>query len=105
MDTTTNSNTLSFLAGAPSTINDANTDFNDVVWVKDSSDDAASLRIKESDLSGSISNPTKSQEAIQKATEEGEKGEDKEEKLKASDDFQLYEALLLLKGLNILSKS
>ena len=73
--------------------------------IKDSEDDAASLRIKESDLSGSISNPTKSQEAIQKATEEGEKGEEKEEKIKASDDFQLYEALLLLKGLNILSKS
>lgn len=73
--------------------------------VKDSSDDAASLRIKESDLSGSISNPTKSQEAIQKATEEGEKDEDKEDRIKASDDFQLYEALLLLKGLNILSKS
>ena len=73
--------------------------------VKDSTDDAASLRIKESDLSGSISNPTKSQEAIQKATEEGEKDEDKEDRIKASDDFQLYEALLLLKGLNILSKS
>ena len=73
--------------------------------IKDSEDDAASLRIKESDLSGSISNPTKSQEAIQKATEEGEKDEVKEKKLKASDDFQLYEALLLLKGLNILSKS
>ena len=74
--------------------------------VKDSSDDAASLRIKESDLSGSISNPTKSQEAIQKATEEGTKGDEEEDKkLKASDDFQLYEALLLLKGLNILSKS
>ena len=73
--------------------------------VKDSSDDAASLRIKESDLSGSISNPTKSQQAIQKATEEGETDEDKEDKIKASDDFQLYEALLLLKGLNILSKS
>lgn len=73
--------------------------------IKDSEDDAASLRIKESDLSGSISNPTKSQEAIQKATEEGEKDEVKEKTLKASDDFQLYEALLLLKGLNILSKS
>ena len=73
--------------------------------IKDSEDDAASLRIKESDLSGSISNPTKSQEAIQKATEEGEKDEEVEEKLKASDDFQLYEALLLLKGLNILSRS
>ena len=73
--------------------------------IKDSKDDDKSLRIKESDLSGSISNPTKSQEAIKKAEEEGKKGDEKEEKIKASDDFQLYEALLLLKGLNILSKS
>lgn len=72
--------------------------------IKDSSDDA-SLRIKESDLSGSISNPTKSQEAIKKAVEEGEEDEEEDKKLKASEDFQLYEALLLLKGLNILNKS
>ena len=73
--------------------------------IKDSKDDDKSLRIKESDLSGSISNPTKSQEAIKKAEEEGAKDDEKEEKIKASDDFQLYEALLLLKGLSILSKS
>ncbi len=73
--------------------------------IKDSKDDDKSLRIKESDLSGSISNPTKSQEAIIKAEEEGTKDEKKDEKIKASDDFQLFEALLLLKGLNILSKS
>ena len=72
--------------------------------IKDTKDDA-SLRIKESDLSHSISNPTKSQEAIKKAEEEGKKEEKEHPKLKASDDFQLYEALLLLKGLNILSKS
>ena len=74
--------------------------------VKDSKD-ISSLRIKESDLNHSLSNPTKSQEAIKKATEEGEPEgtEKKQQKLKASDDFQLYEALLLLKGLNILSKS
>jgi carboxyl-terminal processing protease len=74
--------------------------------VKDSKD-ISSLRIKESDLNHSLSNPTKSQEAIKKATEEGEpEGEEKKlQKLKASEDFQLYEALLLLKGLNILSKS
>ena len=41
--------------------------------IKDSKDDDKSLRIKESDLSGSISNPTKSQEAIKKAEEEGKK--------------------------------
>lgn len=72
--------------------------------IKDSKDDA-SLRIKESDLSGSISNPTKSQQALKKAAEEGEAGDKKKKTLKASEDFQLYEALLLLKGLNIYSKS
>ncbi len=65
----------------------------------------ASLRIKESDLTGSITNPTKSQEAIKKAEEEGKKEEETNPHLKASDDFQLYEALLLLKGMSILSKS
>jgi len=65
----------------------------------------ASLRIKESDLNGSISNPTKSQEAIKKAEAEGKKEEKEHPKLKASEDFQLYEALLLLKGLSILAKS
>lgn len=74
--------------------------------IKDSKDDT-SFRIKEADLKGSISNPTKSQqEAIEKATEEGNKAHgdktDKEDPvIKASDDFQLYEALLLLKGLSI----
>jgi len=72
--------------------------------IKDTEDDA-SLRIKESDLNGSISNPTKSQEAIKKAEAEGKKAEQENPKLKASDDFQLYEALLLLKGLSILAKS
>jgi len=72
--------------------------------VKDSKN-AAALRIKESDLNGSISNPTKSQEAIKKAEEDGIKEEKEHPRLKASEDFQLYEALLLLKGLSILSKS
>ncbi|MCK4674318.1 MAG: S41 family peptidase [Gammaproteobacteria bacterium] len=74
--------------------------------IKDSKD-TSTLRIKESDLNHSISNPTKSQEAIKKATEEGQpEGEEKkQQKIKASEDFQLYEALLLLKGLNILNKS
>ena len=72
--------------------------------VTDSKDEGA-LRIKESDLTHSISNPTKSQEAIKKAEEEGKKDGEEQPKIKASDDFQLYEALLLLKGLNILSKS
>jgi carboxyl-terminal processing protease len=73
--------------------------------IKDTEDNASSLRIKESDLNGSISNPTKSQEAIEKAEAEGKKAEQENPKLKASDDFQLYEALLLLKGLSILAKS
>jgi len=72
--------------------------------IKDSKADT-SLRIKESDLSGSISNPTKSQEAIQKAVEDGKKEEEKMPHIRASEDFQLFEALLLLKGLNILNKS
>jgi carboxyl-terminal processing protease len=72
--------------------------------IKDAKDDP-SVRIKESDLSGSISNPTQSQKALQKAVEEGESDDEKDTKVKASDDFQLYEALLLLKGLNILNKS
>lgn len=72
--------------------------------IKDSKDDTE-LRIKESDLTGSISNPTKSQQALKKAAEEGKSDNPEELKLKASEDFQLYEALLLLKGLNILSKS
>ncbi|RKZ65237.1 MAG: peptidase S41 [Gammaproteobacteria bacterium] len=74
--------------------------------IKDSKD-VSSLRIKESDLTGSISNPTKSQEALKKAQEEGKDSGEKApaKKIKASEDFQLYEALLLLKGLSILSKS
>ena len=73
--------------------------------IKDKKDDNASLRIKEADLKGSITNPTKSQEAIEKAEAEGKKEAEKNPTIKASEDFQLYEALLLLKGLNILNKS
>ena len=74
--------------------------------IKDSKEES-SLRIKESDLTGSISNPTKSQEALKKALEEGKDSDEETpvKKIKASEDFQLYEALLLLKGLSILSKS
>jgi carboxyl-terminal processing protease len=74
--------------------------------VKDSTD-VSLLRIKEADLNGHISNPTKSEEAIRKAAEEGdtELTEKEDKKLKATEDFQLYEALLLLKGLSILGKS
>jgi carboxyl-terminal processing protease len=70
--------------------------------IKDTEDNA-SLRIKESDLTGSISNPTKSEEAIKQAEQEAkDKDEGKPKRLKASEDFQLYEALLLLKGLSIM---
>ena len=72
--------------------------------IKDSEEES-SLRIKESDLNGSISNPTKSQEAIKKAEAEGKKETQENPKLKPSEDFQLYEALLLLKGLSILAKT
>jgi len=72
--------------------------------IKDSKADN-SLHIKEADLTGSISNPTKSQEAIRKAEEEGKKAEEEKPHIRASDDFQLFEALLLLKGLNVLNKS
>ena len=72
--------------------------------IKDAND-SASLRIKEADLTGSISNPTKSQEAIKKAEAENEKAEKEKPHLRASEDFQLFEALLLLKGLNIFNKT
>lgn len=73
--------------------------------IKDSKDDNASLRIKESDLKGTITNPTKSQEAIIKAEAESKKDANEHPTIKASEDFQLYEGLLLLKGLNILNKT
>ena len=73
--------------------------------IKDRNDDGASLRIKEADLKGTITNPTKSQEAIEKAEAEGKKDAEEHPTIKASEDFQLYEALLLLKGINILNRS
>ncbi len=72
--------------------------------IKSSKEDA-SLRIKEADLKDSISNPTKSQEAIRKAEEEAAKDKEEHPTVKATDDFQLFEALLLLKGLTIFNKS
>ncbi len=60
-----------------------------------------SLLIKESDLKHTITNPTKSQEAIRKAEEDASKKAAKAPHIKAADDFQLYEALVLLKGLTI----
>ena len=57
-------------------------------------------RIKESDLGGHISNPNKTDEQIQK---DAKAESDKDKKVLASDDYQLHEALVLLKGLTILS--
>lgn len=61
--------------------------------------DSGSVSLKESDLKGSISNPTKSQQEL----DEAKKKELKEDREIAS-DYQLHEALLLLKGLNIFSR-
>ena len=57
-------------------------------------------RIKESDLGGHISNPDKTDEQIKKAAKADA---EKNKKVLASDDYQLHEALVLLKGLTILS--
>jgi len=59
-------------------------------------------RIKESDLGGHISNPDKTDEEIQKEAKAKADAE-KNKKVLASDDYQLHEALVLLKGLTILS--
>ncbi|MGD2053613.1 MAG: S41 family peptidase [Gammaproteobacteria bacterium] len=68
-----------------------------------SADDDSVTRIKEADLSNHISNPTMSDEEIRKS--EKEKGKDNSDKLLATEDYQLHEALLLLKGLTILNRS
>ena len=65
-----------------------------------SADDDSMTRIKEADLSNHISNPTMSEEEIKKS---GEKSE--EDKVLATEDYQLHEALLLLKGLTIFNRS
>jgi len=65
-----------------------------------SADDDSMTRIKEADLSNHISNPTMSEEEIKKS---GKKSE--EDKVLATEDYQLHEALLLLKGLTIFNRS
>ena len=65
-------------------------------------DDDSAIHIKEADLNGHISNPTKSEEAIEKAEKDAEKTV-KSEKVLATEDYQLHEALMLLKGLSIFS--
>ncbi len=61
--------------------------------------DSGTISLKESDLKGSISNPNKSREEI-----EASKKQKLQENQDTVSDYQLHEALLLLKGLNIFSK-
>ena len=69
-----------------------------------SADDDSFANIKESDLSNHISNPTMSDEEI-KESEKNAKKKSKGDKVLATEDYQLHEALLLLKGLTIFNKS
>jgi len=68
-----------------------------------SADDNSLASIKESDLSNHISNPNMTDEEIKKSEQESKK--DKSDKVLATEDYQLHEALLLLKGLTILDRS
>jgi len=72
-------------------------------YIVTSADDDSISRIKESDLSNHISNPTMSEDDIKKSDKTS--GKDKSEKVLATEDYQLHEALLLLKGLTILNRS
>ena len=68
-----------------------------------SADDDSITRIKEADLSNHISNPTMSEDEIKKSGKDT--GEAKSDKVLATEDYQLHEALLLLKGLTIFNRS
>jgi carboxyl-terminal processing protease len=59
--------------------------------------------IKEADLSNHISNPNMTDEEIKKSEQESKK--DNSDKVLATEDYHLHEALLLLKGLTILDRS
>ena len=63
-------------------------------------DEAEVKALKEADLSGHLSNGKKDKNSKDKA----DKSEDKEEKPLSLTDYQLYEALNLLKGLSIYTK-
>ncbi len=65
--------------------------------------DPATARIKEADLSNHLSNPDKTDGEIKKSAKTQAK-KDKDKEVLATDDYQLYEALILLKGLNIFDK-
>jgi len=58
-------------------------------------------RLKESDLDKHIANPDKTDEEIKQEIQAEEKN-GKDKKVLASEDYQLHEALVLLKGLSIL---
>ena len=58
-------------------------------------------RLKEVDLGNHISNPDKTDEEIKEEIQTKEEAE-KNKKVLAADDYQLHEALVLLKGLSIL---
>ena len=68
-----------------------------------STEDDSFANIKEADLSNHISNPTMSDEEIKKSEDDTKKS--KPDKVLATEDYQLHEALLLLKGLTILNRS
>ena len=68
-----------------------------------SADDDSVTRIKESDLNNHISNPTMSDDEIKDSDKASSKSKD--DKVLATEDYQLHEALLLLKGLTIFNKS
>ena len=68
-----------------------------------STEDDSFANIKEADLSNHISNPTMTDEEIKKSEDDSKKS--KSDKVLATEDYQLHEALLLLKGLTILNRS
>ena len=65
------------------------------------SDTSHVARLKESDLDKHIANPDKTDEEINKEIQAKEDSK-KDKKVLASEDYQLHEALVLLKGLSIL---
>jgi carboxyl-terminal processing protease len=67
-----------------------------------SADDESFGNIKEADLSNHISNPTMTEEEIQKSKDDKKSEGDG---VLATEDYQLHEALLLLKGLAIFNRS
>jgi carboxyl-terminal processing protease len=69
-----------------------------------SAEEDSIANIKESDLSNHISNPTMSDDEIEQSKKDSAKKK-KSDKILATEDYQLHEALLLLKGLTILNKS